>query len=227
LATDLAGVVFQNPTTEFQPIFRQGKVEQYIKWISNLQNIMANHTVMENYDCALKTLKGSDMALWLVQCYANGPALADQNNRKAQKRSLGRRFGRSNIGTCAKGRLCRKLSETIHATIYYIGKIGVRAFYERLYIGRFIVLTEQELQLVLVHDTLRYHYIRKLKESKQQRLTLPYNRIAKMMIKATRLNIKSPSVSPRRIITGAETTTPIKYIYTERIPIPCVLFLWN
>jgi hypothetical protein len=84
--TDLAGNIVPNLTIEFQHIFQQGKVEPYFKWISNLQNIMGNHTVRENYACALNTLKGSDRDLWLAQCNANGPDLADQNIKKHKKK---------------------------------------------------------------------------------------------------------------------------------------------
>jgi hypothetical protein len=67
LTSNLAGETVPNPTTEFQPVFNRGTVEQYFKWISSLHYSMSNNTVREKYAVALKTLKGSDRDPWLAQ----------------------------------------------------------------------------------------------------------------------------------------------------------------
>jgi hypothetical protein len=78
ITTNLAGEALPNPTTEFQPIFNRGTVEQYFKWISSLQNIMSNHTVLEKNAVALKMVKESYRDMSLAHCNVNGPDLSDQ-----------------------------------------------------------------------------------------------------------------------------------------------------
>jgi hypothetical protein len=53
-----------NPTTEYLPLFYQGTIEQYFKWVQTLSSVMIGHAVQKRYAVALKALKGMDKDLW-------------------------------------------------------------------------------------------------------------------------------------------------------------------
>jgi hypothetical protein len=57
------GSVIPNPTTECLPLFYQGNIEQFLKWVLSLKYIMIGHTVRERYAVALQALKGTDKDL--------------------------------------------------------------------------------------------------------------------------------------------------------------------
>jgi hypothetical protein len=57
------GYVIPNPTTECLPLFYQGNIEQFLKWVLSLKYIMICHTVRERYAVALQALKGTDKDL--------------------------------------------------------------------------------------------------------------------------------------------------------------------
>jgi hypothetical protein len=86
LTTNLTGEALPNRTNGLWPIFKQGTVEQYFKWISSFHNIMSNNIVRENYAVALKTMKGSDIGMQIAQCNANYPDLADHLQQKRRRK---------------------------------------------------------------------------------------------------------------------------------------------
>jgi hypothetical protein len=49
LLLDAAGNPIANPTTQVQPIFNQGTVEQYFKWIKSLMSIPQGQSVTDHY----------------------------------------------------------------------------------------------------------------------------------------------------------------------------------
>jgi hypothetical protein len=55
--------VIPNPTTDFLPLFYQGTIEQFFKWVLALKSIMVGHTFRECYAIAAKALKGIDKDL--------------------------------------------------------------------------------------------------------------------------------------------------------------------
>jgi hypothetical protein len=58
------GNVIANPTTQAQPIFNQGTVKQYLKWINSLNSILQGQSVMELYRFALQSLPGTYKSSW-------------------------------------------------------------------------------------------------------------------------------------------------------------------
>jgi hypothetical protein len=45
-----------NPITQVQPIFNQGTIELYFKWIKSLNSILAGQLITEHYHLALNSL---------------------------------------------------------------------------------------------------------------------------------------------------------------------------
>jgi hypothetical protein len=64
LTLDINGAFIDNPTTQVQPVYNQGTVEQYFKWLKSLNSIIRVHTITEKFCISLQTLRGTDAALW-------------------------------------------------------------------------------------------------------------------------------------------------------------------
>jgi hypothetical protein len=62
---DINGAFIDNPTTQVQPVYNQGTVEQYFKWLKSLNSILRGQTI------------GTDAALWQRQWDAASPQIAE------------------------------------------------------------------------------------------------------------------------------------------------------
>jgi hypothetical protein len=63
LLLDDKGHAIDNPTIQVQPIFFDGKTEQFFKWYKILSSLMEVQSVGEHYRLALHVLRGTDKAL--------------------------------------------------------------------------------------------------------------------------------------------------------------------
>jgi hypothetical protein len=77
LALDLNGAFIDNPTTQVQPVYNQGTVEHYFKWLKSLNSIIRGYTITEKFRLPLQTLRGTDAALWQREWDAAIPQIAE------------------------------------------------------------------------------------------------------------------------------------------------------
>jgi hypothetical protein len=77
LNLDINGELIDNQTTQVQPVYNQGTVEQYFKWLKSLNSILRGHTIMEKFRLALQTLRGTDAAFWQREWDASSPQIAE------------------------------------------------------------------------------------------------------------------------------------------------------
>jgi hypothetical protein len=77
LTLDINGAFIDNPTTHVQPVYNQGTVEQYFKWLKSLNSILRGQTITEKFRLALQTLRGTDAALWQREWDAASPKIAE------------------------------------------------------------------------------------------------------------------------------------------------------
>jgi hypothetical protein len=68
ITVDAEGNAIANTTTQIQPIFNQGTLEQYSKWINSLNTILQGQSVTEHYCLALQSLRGTGKAFWQHDC---------------------------------------------------------------------------------------------------------------------------------------------------------------
>jgi hypothetical protein len=64
LTLDINSKFIYNPTTQVQPMYNQGTVEQYFKWIKSLTSILRGQTIRETFRLDFQKLRGTDAALW-------------------------------------------------------------------------------------------------------------------------------------------------------------------
>jgi hypothetical protein len=69
--------VSMNPMTQVQPVYNQGTVEQYFKWLKSLNSIVRGQTITENFCLTLQTLRGTDAALWQCEWDATSTQIAE------------------------------------------------------------------------------------------------------------------------------------------------------
>jgi hypothetical protein len=62
--------------TQVQPVYNQGTVEQYFKWLKSINSILRGQKITENFRLALHTLRGTDAALWQREWDAASPQIA-------------------------------------------------------------------------------------------------------------------------------------------------------
>jgi hypothetical protein len=77
LTLDINGAFIDNPTTQVQPVYNQGTVEQYFKWLKSLKSILRGQTITEKFRLALQTLKGTETALWQREWDATSPQIVE------------------------------------------------------------------------------------------------------------------------------------------------------
>jgi hypothetical protein len=77
LTLDINGEFIDNPPTQVQPVYSQGTVEQYFKWLKSLNSILRGQTITEKFRLALQTIRGTDAALWLREWDAASPQIAE------------------------------------------------------------------------------------------------------------------------------------------------------
>jgi hypothetical protein len=77
LTLDINGAFIENLTTQVQPVYNQGTVEQYLKWLKSLNSILRGQTITEKFRLALQTLRGTDAALWQCEWDAASPQIAE------------------------------------------------------------------------------------------------------------------------------------------------------
>jgi hypothetical protein len=77
LTLDINGAFIDNPTTQVQPVYNQGTIEQYFKWLKSLNSILRGQTITEKFRLALQTLRGTDAALWKREWDAASPQIAE------------------------------------------------------------------------------------------------------------------------------------------------------
>jgi hypothetical protein len=64
LTLDINGEFIDNPTTQVQPVYNKGTVEEYFMWLNSLNSILRGHKITEKFCLNLQTLRGTDAALW-------------------------------------------------------------------------------------------------------------------------------------------------------------------
>jgi hypothetical protein len=64
LTLDVNGDSINNPTMQVQPVYNQGTVKQYLKWLKSLNSILRGQKITEKFRLALQTLRRTDAALW-------------------------------------------------------------------------------------------------------------------------------------------------------------------
>jgi hypothetical protein len=57
LTLDINGAFIDNPTPQVHPVYNQGTVEQYFKWLKSLNSIGRGQTMTEKFRLALQTLR--------------------------------------------------------------------------------------------------------------------------------------------------------------------------
>jgi hypothetical protein len=73
LTLDINGAFIDNLMTQVQPVYNQGTVEQYFKWLKSLNSILRGQTITEKFRLALQTLRGTEERM--LHCgNANEPA---------------------------------------------------------------------------------------------------------------------------------------------------------
>jgi hypothetical protein len=77
LTLDINGKFIDNPTTQVHPVYNQGTVKKYFKWLKNLNSILRGNTIMEKFRLALQTLRGTDAALWQCEWDEASPQIAE------------------------------------------------------------------------------------------------------------------------------------------------------
>jgi rhamnogalacturonyl hydrolase YesR len=63
--------------TQVQPMYNQGTVEQYFKWLKSLNSILRGQTITEKFSLALQMLRGTDAALWQHEWDEASPQIAE------------------------------------------------------------------------------------------------------------------------------------------------------
>jgi hypothetical protein len=77
LTLDINGAFIDNLTTQVHPVYNQGTVKQYFKWLKSLNSILWGQTITEKFRLALQTLRGPDAALWQHEWDAASPKIAE------------------------------------------------------------------------------------------------------------------------------------------------------
>jgi hypothetical protein len=77
LTLNINGAFIDNPTTQVQPVYNQGTVEQYFKLVKSLSLILRGQTFTEKFRLALQTLRGTDAALWQREWDEVSPQIAE------------------------------------------------------------------------------------------------------------------------------------------------------
>jgi hypothetical protein len=77
LTLDVNGDFIGNPTTQVQPVYNQGTVEQYFKWLQSLNSILRGQTITEKFRLSLQTPRGTDTAFWQREWDAESPQIAE------------------------------------------------------------------------------------------------------------------------------------------------------
>jgi hypothetical protein len=77
LTSDINGAFIDNLTTRVQPVYNQGTVEQYFKWLRSLNSILRGQNITRKFRLALQTLRGTDAALWQREWDAASPQIAE------------------------------------------------------------------------------------------------------------------------------------------------------
>jgi hypothetical protein len=73
LLLDADGEAIDNPTTQVQPIFNQGTIEQFFKWNKMFLSIVQGQSVTEKYRLALQSLRGVGKVLRQRELDIAGP----------------------------------------------------------------------------------------------------------------------------------------------------------
>jgi hypothetical protein len=74
---DINGKFIDNPTTQVQPMYNQGTIKQYFKWLKSLNSILRGHTITGKFRLALQMLRGTDAAFWQREWDATSPQIAE------------------------------------------------------------------------------------------------------------------------------------------------------
>jgi hypothetical protein len=190
LTLDINGAFIDNPTTQVQPLYNQGTVEQYFKWLKSLNSILRVQTITEKFRLALQTLRGTDSALWQREWDAASPQIAEAAGIDPELQELLLRnaimaltvhvLKDPRAGLTQKRYMERNLFIGNHST-----GGGVRAFLDRIDVlstclplfppilnVTYQELTNQEKQLMLF-DALPKDYIDQMKKKNQVPLEMP------------------------------------------------------
>jgi hypothetical protein len=88
LTSDINGEFIDNPTGQVQPVYNQGTVEQYFKWLKSLISILRGQTTTEKFRLALQMLRGTDAELWQCEWDAASPQIAEAAGINSQLQEL-------------------------------------------------------------------------------------------------------------------------------------------
>jgi hypothetical protein len=190
LTLDINGAFIHNPTTQVQPVYNQGTVEQYIKWLKSLNSIRRGQTITEKFRLALQTLRGTDASLWQREWDAASPQIAEVAgiDMELQELLLWNAMMALTVHVLKDPRAGFKQKHYMERNLF-IGNHstggGVRAFLDRIdvlstYLPFFSPvlnvtyqeLTNQEKQCMLF-DALPKDYIDQMKKANQVPLEMP------------------------------------------------------
>jgi hypothetical protein len=207
LTLDINGAFINNPTTQVQPVYNQGTVEQYLPWLKSLSSILRGQTITENLRLDLQTLRGTDAALWQREWDTASPQIAEAAGIDPELQELLLRnaimaltvhvLKDPRAGFKQKGYMERTLFIENHLTV-----VGVRAFLNRIdvlstYLPLFPPIlnvtyqeiTNQEKQLMLF-DALPKDYLDQMKKANQVPLEMPLDEL-----RSYALNIEETKVN--------------------------------
>jgi hypothetical protein len=97
LTLDINGKFIDNPTTQVHPVYNQGTIEQYFKWLESINSILRGQTITEKFRLALQMLRGTYAALWQQGWDAASPQIAEAVRIDPELQEL--YFAKRNNGT--------------------------------------------------------------------------------------------------------------------------------
>jgi hypothetical protein len=184
LTLDINGAFIHNSMTQVQPVYNQGTVEQYFKWLKSLKSILRGQTITNKFRLALQTLRGTDAALWQREWDAASPQMVEAVgiDPELQELLLQNAIMALTVHDLKDPRAGFKQKRYMEHNLF-IGNHstggGVRAFLDRIdvlstYLPLFLPilnvtyqeLTNQEKQLMLF-DALPKDYIDQMKKANQ------------------------------------------------------------
>jgi hypothetical protein len=190
LTLDINGAFIENPTTQVQPLYSQGTVEKYFKWLKSLNSILRGQTITENFRLVLQTLRGRDSVLWQHKWDAASPTIAEAAGIEPELQELLLR----NAIVALKVHVLKDPRAVFKQKRYtkrypsirnHSTGGGLRAFLDRVDVlstyfplfppilnVTYQELTNQEKQLMLF-DALPKEYIEQMKKANQVPLEMP------------------------------------------------------
>jgi hypothetical protein len=201
------GEFIDNPTTQVQPVYNQGTVEQYFKWLKSIDSILRGHTIKETFRLALQRPRGTDAALWKREWDAASPQIAEAAgiDPELQELLLRNAIMALTVHVWKDPRAGFKQKRYMECNLFIGNHLtggGVRAFLDRIdvlstYLPLFtpiLNMTYQELtnqkEQLMLFDELPKDYIDQMKKANQVPLEMPLEEL-----RSYALNIEETKVN--------------------------------